>query len=1488
MWLQFVVLLIVFSVCSAQNGYYNVIGPRIIRPNSEYHAAISVHATSGPTSITATLQGQSSAGSPLLMQYKEVVPPYSSVICRFEVGDIKNGDYKLHVSGTKGLEFEADFPLDFVEKSYSVFIQTDRSVYQPGSTIMFRVIALNPALKPAAEVRNELLNIHIQDGKGNKVKEWKNIEATKGVFSNEIKLSDSPVLGNWNISVNIHGQTYNKSIEVAEYILPKFIIDINVPKHLTFRERTLPVAIDTRYSYGKKVKGEATITVYPTIYSGVIQPIFQNPIRKVVKVEGTTRVDFEIENDLALNDEYERTVIVDVTIEESPTGRRQNNSAEVHIHKYKYKMDLVKTADYFKPGLRYTAYVKVSNHDGTPLRDDERDVVIRHGYSRTDEVYEERTHRLDKNGILKLDYITPTDVTNTTALRIEAEYKDLKERISPIPAAVSYGNIFLQVNLETEKPIVNLDVDVVVNCTEPMKYINYVLFARGDVLLTNTFQVDNEKVFRFRFTAVHAMVPVSHLIVYYIKEDGELVGDVVDVVVDGLFDNFINVDINTDETEPELDVELTVRARQNSYIGLMAVDENVMALRQGYDITPRDVADELQKYDIALRSPYSLITQSSKIPFVWKPGSSNPHSAIYEAGADLLTNARINRHKPTLEDIYLRPVFYGSSTVKPDRGFGVPLHSVTRPPLAGPYAFSRIPKPVWNKPKVYLTKAIAPTWLFTNFSSGYEGKSSIRRKLPSTLTNWLISGFSLDPIRGLALMNQPKKLKVAKSFVVTLDLPYSVQKGEILAVPVVIYNYMPQDIVADVTLHNTEQNFEFAEISNDVNFTKKIELYRRKKISISKNSGASVSFMITPLIAGSIEIKVTANTPRSQDIAIQYLQVELGGETEYYSKSVLIDMRQTSNFKRSINFTIPKNAIEESEKVEVSTVGNLLGAAMIHLENLIRLPTGCGEQNLVHVMPNIIILQYLKNIQQLTPTIQNEALSYLEQSYQKELTSKRSDGSFSPFGERDSSGNVWLTAYVVLSLKQAKQFIYVDDQIITTALEWLAKQQGTNGSFVEIGTIIHDDLQNKNGNSLALTAFTLMAFMESQRSYSTNYTNTIYKGLDYITRNMDESESTYTVSICSYVLYLAKHTSRQSVFNLLDSKAKVKDDMKWWAKDVPNNERKNPWTKLPRSLDIEMTSYAILTFMEANLLDDAMPALNWLVNQQNNLGGFTSSRDTVLGLQALYRMVLRLSAPVNLQLEFSYNKGKTGKFSINQNTAMILQSTEIDKQSNEVNITAKGSGIGIFKVSYQYNMNVTGPWPLFTLDPQVDKNSNVDHLQLSICTAFVSRNLSRTALSNMAVMEVTLPSGFTADRDSLPSLEVSQNVQRVETSHGDTKVILYFNNLTVFEYCPTVSAYRTHKVAKQRPVPVVIYDYYDTSRRARVFYWGPRSTLCDICEAEDCGDICSAKFRAQTSSESENKKDGGASGALLPNQSPMLFIFLISLCITLIPKYLLK
>ena len=48
----------------------------------------------------------------------------------------------------------------------------------------------------------------------------------------------------------------------------------------------------------------------------------------------------------------------------------------------------------------------------------------------------------------------------------------------------------------------------------------------------------------------------------------------------------------------------------------------------------------------------------------------------------------------------------------------------------------------------------------------------------------------------------------------------------------------------------------------------------------------------------------------------------------------------------------------------------------------------------------------------------------------------------------------------------------------------------------------------------------------------------------------------------------------------------------------------------------------------------------------------------------------------------------------------------------------------------------------------------------------------------MAVMEVSLPSGYVMDEDSLPSLRAIKDVKKVETKEGGTGISLYFDKVT--------------------------------------------------------------------------------------------------------------
>ena len=47
----------------------------------------------------------------------------------------------------------------------------------------------------------------------------------------------------------------------------------------------------------------------------------------------------------------------------------------------------------------------------------------------------------------------------------------------------------------------------------------------------------------------------------------------------------------------------------------------------------------------------------------------------------------------------------------------------------------------------------------------------------------------------------------------------------------------------------------------------------------------------------------------------------------------------------------------------------------------------------------------------------------------------------------------------------------------------------------------------------------------------------------------------------------------------------------------------------------------------------------------------------------------------------------------------------------------------------------------------------------------------------MAVMEISLPSGYVMDDDSLPSLRAIKDIKRVEANEGGTCVSLYFDKV---------------------------------------------------------------------------------------------------------------
>ena len=194
---------------------------------------------------------------------------------------------------------------------------------------------------------------------------------------------------------------------------------------------------------------------------------------------------------------------------------------------------------------------------------------------------------------------------------------------------------------------------------------------------------------------------------------------------------------------------------------------------------------------------------------------------------------------------------------------------------------------------------------------------------------------------------------------------------------------------------------------------------------------------------------------------------------------------------------------------------------------LINKPSGCGEQNMLGLTPNIYALKYLhaqSNKYSNVKLMIANARHNIQLGYQNELNYMHDDGSFSAFGKSDSNGSSWLTAFVIKSFSQAKQYVEtIDENVIKKSIDWLISNQNEDGSFNEPGSVIHKDMQGGVNSRLTVTSYILISLLESNIFDLLNQRiwNSIAMSTRYLEKNMNSVENnTYALSLVTYALNL--------------------------------------------------------------------------------------------------------------------------------------------------------------------------------------------------------------------------------------------------------------------------------------------------------------------------------------------------------------------------------
>ena len=484
-----------------------------------------------------------------------------------------------------------------------------------------------------------------KDAKGNRIKQWNRVFTSRGVVSKDLQLSEQPILGDWTIFVESLGEKFEKSFTVAEYVLPTFDVEVLLPPYATYNRSDVVATVKATYTYGKPVKGEVTLTVQPKVRYNMLSVRPLEQFQTKTNLDGSVDIPVNIVRDLNLKtDFFEREIEFFALVEESLTGRKYNKSNTVKIHDKEVKVELIKTSKTFKPGLKYTAFLKVAYQDDKPVDDNGPELKLRYGFSYSDDEWNNTLSLIPNKGMINLEIYPPRN-KNVLVLGMRAEYKGQTYYFESIESAQSPSNNFIQV-IKSDRTDVKVGEEVrfMVNATEPLTRIVYEVMGRGDIVLARSVDVPNSNTFYLNFMVSHSMAPKARIVVYYVRKDNqEIVADALNFDVEGVFRTEVTVSTNVKETKPGAMVDVRVQTNPNAFVGILGIDQSVLLLKSGNDITQQDVINELETYDTGKTNKHFPGWLRSKRS-LWWPGSSTTGEIFDDSGVVILSNGLVHRH----------------------------------------------------------------------------------------------------------------------------------------------------------------------------------------------------------------------------------------------------------------------------------------------------------------------------------------------------------------------------------------------------------------------------------------------------------------------------------------------------------------------------------------------------------------------------------------------------------------------------------------------------------------------------------------------------------------------------------------------------------------------------------------------------------------------------------------------------------------------------
>ena len=961
---------------------YLAVAPSVLRSNAVESVSVSLFSRGRPASGNVMVALLSN-GVPV-SKASGFIEGQGSLEVRVPV--LADGIYELAVEGPG---FSASQELQ-VESRTVLFLETDKPVYKPGQTVNIRVLTLDPELKPI--VGN--IVVEAQDAKGIKIFRKTTTSDDYGMTTLELPLSTEPNLGVWKLTAFSGNRKTQLDVRVEEYVLPKYDVAVDLPKSWILANEPITGAVSSEYSFGRPVKGEATITA--TRYVGR----WEEYASVVEQLDGTTTFELPAPGYVAgvpgaggLGN-----VQLQITVRERSTGYVESTTQLITVAATPLNLQVIPESNTFKPGLPFSFLVVTETPDNQPLSED---VSVRIQYADKElDTFKERTEEVTTQDGKALLTVTPPP--DAVAFTLEA-WADEGHASLTINAGYSPSGSFIHLEQVSDGPLQVGDVvEFHVAATKEGGNFYYEVLSRGMVVFS-----DYSAEPTIRFTVTPLMAPEARVLVYQILPNSEVAADYLPFSVEAAYPHEVAVAFGENEVRPGDEVDINVQTQGEARVGLVAVDRSVYILAENR-LNLQQVFSELERL---YQLPQVEIHEARPIFDVYTRGAKE---TFKDAGVIVMTNQSVpegreyRQPRPAAEIVVEKVVLERAVTRTEKVVEGSSKQSDT------------------DLAEVQRVRRFFPeTWLWTDLMTDQSGIGTVGVTAPDSITTWKLRAVGMSREHGLGISEA--ELTVFQEFFLQVDLPFSAVRGEEFPVRVALYNYLdtPQEIFVDL-----EQTDDF-ELLDEA----------QKVVTVPGNDIGGVTFTIRPKTPGMAPLKVTARSTAAADAVIKELLIRPEGVARETVENLVL----SAGDSHTVAATIPSSAVADSGRVHVAVTGNYLTQSIDGLERLLKMPFGCGEQNMILFAPNVFVARYLQESGQIKPEVMARAENLMITGYQRELTYRRIDGSFSAFGDNDAQGSLWLTAFVLKTFAQADGLIYIDPGVLEDAANWIVRHQNGEG-----------------------------------------------------------------------------------------------------------------------------------------------------------------------------------------------------------------------------------------------------------------------------------------------------------------------------------------------------------------------------------------------------------------------------------------------------------